>query len=123
MRPTPILALPVMALLLSGQAVPDDHSEVADSDAPAMAREPEAQIRNFAENRPERCERAIEEVRDANGQPELRRGADMSGRGHLIAAVDKRIDGCAVVQIHGDPSDLRPVPETSDDFRLMPAAD
>lgn len=32
----------------------------------------------------------------------------------MIAAVDKRIDGCAVMQMHRDVDDIRPLPAAPD---------
>ena len=57
------------------------------------------------------CADRIEQVRDATGEPKLDRTPASSEKPMLIAAVDKRIDGCAVLQMKGDVNDLRPVPE------------
>lgn len=67
------------------------------------------------------CADRITEVRDAAGQPRLDRTPGRPGEGYLIAAVDKRIDGCAVMQMHRRVDDLRPVPQpTAGPARLIP---
>ena len=73
---------------------------------------------------PERsqCRDRISQVREAAGQPRLDRSPARPGDGFLIAAVDKRVDGCAVMQMHRNIDDLRPVPEPSmGPARLQPA--
>jgi hypothetical protein len=70
----------------------------------------------------ERCADRLTQVRDAAGQPRLDRSPAAPGEGYLIAAVDKRIDGCAVMQMHRRIDDLRPVPEPRlGPVRLEPA--
>lgn len=67
------------------------------------------------------CADRITQVRDAAGQPRLDRSPAGGGDGLLIAAVDKRIDGCAVMQLHRRIDDLRPLPQpTSRPARLTP---
>ena len=39
----------------------------------------------------------------------------------LIYAVDHRRDGCGVLVMHGNPADIRPVPEVSDEVGIIPA--
>jgi hypothetical protein len=66
---------------------------------------------NVEQTRSERlCADRIEQVRDATGEPMLDRAPASSETPMLIAAVDKRIDGCAVLQMKDDVNDLRPVP-------------
>jgi hypothetical protein len=67
------------------------------------------------------CHERIEQVRDAAAQPALDKTPGVPGQGYLIAAVDKRIDGCAVMQMKGDVNDLRPLPVTAGPARLQPA--
>ncbi len=57
------------------------------------------------------CADRIETVRDTLGQPRLDRTPESIEEPLLIAAVDKRIDGCAVMQMKGDVNDLRPIPQ------------
>lgn len=68
------------------------------------------------------CADRIEQVRDQLAQPKLDRSPATPEQGHLIAAVDKRIDGCAVMQMHGRIDDLRPLPQPIlGPARLLPA--
>lgn len=67
------------------------------------------------------CRDRIHEVREANGKPLLQRDAEVTGEGLLIAAVDQRIDGCSVMVMHNDTSDIRPLPKASDRVQLLPA--
>lgn len=60
------------------------------------------------------CRDRIALVREAQGQPRLERQPASPERPYLIAAVDKRIDGCAVMQMHHDVNDLRPLPARPD---------
>ncbi|MDC8753276.1 hypothetical protein OIK40_01315 [Erythrobacter sp. sf7] len=60
---------------------------------------------------PEQCRDRITQVRESTGKPPLLDRAPASPeRPHRIYAVDKRIDGCAVMVMHGDVSDIRPLP-------------
>ena len=56
------------------------------------------------------CADGIEQVRETAGKPKLDRGPATTDKTLMIAAVDKRIDGCAVMQMHRDVDDLRPLP-------------
>lgn len=83
--------------------------------ANAPARQPETTERG-------QCRDRIAKVRDAAGQPRLDRSPATPDQGYLIAAVDKRIDGCAVMQMHRRIDDLRPIPQPSlGPARLLPA--
>lgn len=67
------------------------------------------------------CRDTIERVREANGQPALRRENAATESPPMIAAVDHRVDGCSVMVMHGDTSDIRPLPERSEGARVYPA--
>ena len=112
MRLHALACLPIAALMVSGQTSPEP-----------LVPEPEARMPNLSDPETRRCADVIREVRDASGQDALLRGPAMANEGQMIAAVDKRIEGCAVMQMHGDAADLRPLPEPSEDFRLRPAGD
>ena len=60
------------------------------------------------------CADRIRQVRAASGQPRLEHVPAAPGRAYMIAAVDKRINGCAVMQMYGDAADVRPLPATSE---------
>ncbi|ANY20493.1 hypothetical protein A6F68_01985 [Tsuneonella dongtanensis] len=68
------------------------------------------------------CPDRIRKVREELDQPRLERKPASSENPVLIAAVDKRIDGCAVMQMRNDINDLRPIPAPADGPpRLQPA--
>ena len=105
--------LPLAGLMLSGQTLPEPESPL-----------PQARLFNLSDPQEPRCADVIREVRDASGVQILQRAPATGAEGHMIAAVDKRVDGCSVMQMHGNVNDLRPLPQVSDeDFRLRPAAD
>lgn len=56
------------------------------------------------------CRDRIHQVRDERGLPRLERDTASPGEPLLIAAVDHRIDGCSVMVVYSDTSDVRPVP-------------
>lgn len=71
---------------------------------------------------PTTCGDRIDRAREELGQPKLQRETASPDRALLIAAVDKRVDGCAVMQMHRDVNDLRPLPQPSPGpIRLIPA--
>lgn len=124
------LVLP--ALALAGVAIaaePDE--ERAESGETKMAAEAtpcDGSVPVFnPEGCPERpidvdeCEQTITQVRDANGQPSLRREGAAPEDAEMIAAVDHQIDGCSVMVMHNDTSDVRPVPKPEDGAELVPA--
>ena len=59
----------------------------------------------------ENCRDRIELVREERGLPKLERDSASPDEALLIAAVDKRVDGCAVMVMRHDTSDIRPLPE------------
>ena len=68
------------------------------------------------------CADRIEQVRQTAGQPKLDRTPIVPGEPLMIAAVDKRIDGCAVIQMHRDVNDVRPLAAPVETpARLQPA--
>jgi hypothetical protein len=67
------------------------------------------------------CRDKIQQVRAERGLPWVdRRTAIDPDRPLLIAAVDHRIDGCSVMVMRDDTSDVRTLPEPRE-HRLMPA--
>ena len=67
------------------------------------------------------CRDRIELVRQERGLPTLQRDTASPDEPLLIAAVDKRIDGCSVMVMRNNTSDVRPIPEADGVGRLMPA--
>ena len=67
------------------------------------------------------CRDHIDVVRAERGLPKLDRGNASNDEPLLIAAVDERIDGCSVMVMKNDTSDIRPLPKPSDGpVRLQP---
>ncbi|MEZ5682474.1 MAG: hypothetical protein R3E14_14385 [Erythrobacter sp.] len=68
------------------------------------------------------CRDKIHQVRAAANLPRLDRGtAARREEGYLIAAVDTRIDGCSVMVMRNDTSDIRPLPKPGGNVGLVPA--
>ncbi len=65
------------------------------------------------------CRDTIHEVRAARGLPELDRQLATPDEPLLIAAVDHRIGGCAVMVMHGNTSDIRPLPAPKGDAQVQ----
>ena len=104
--------LPLTALLFATSASAQDRAETP---PPAIVPTPVI----GAQGSTPVCRDQIREVRRELGKPELRRDAT-SQDPLLIAAVHKRIGGCAVLVMRNDTSDFRPLPEPAE-HRLMPA--
>src|SRR5262245_5364345 len=60
------------------------------------------------------CRDTIHQVREARGLPQLERGAASPDEPLLIAAVDHRINGCSVMVMYNNTSDVRPLPTLPD---------
>lgn len=56
------------------------------------------------------CRDTIHQVREERGLPPLEREDRATGEAVMIAAVDHRINGCSVMVMHGNTSDVRPLP-------------
>ncbi|MEM6475615.1 MAG: hypothetical protein AAF687_05555 [Pseudomonadota bacterium] len=69
------------------------------------------------------CRDRISKVREEAGQtPLLNREPASPDKPLAIYAVDRRVDGCNVMVMKGDPSDIRPLPKPAEGpMRLMPA--
>lgn len=60
------------------------------------------------------CRDTIHQVREERGLPQLQRETAAPEEPLLIAAVDHRIDGCSVMVVYGNTSDVRPLPAMPD---------
>jgi hypothetical protein len=60
------------------------------------------------------CRGRIEAVRDERGLPKLQRDNAAPDQPLLILAVDRTIDGCEVLVMKNNASDIRPLPEFSE---------
>jgi hypothetical protein len=109
-------ALPLSALALVGAAEPPSDSPVPH---PAI-RQVELSVQSS-----EHCRDRITQAREDAGKPPLFDRAPASpDKPYKIYAVDKRIDGCSVMVMHGDVSDVRPLPLPSDEpLRVTPLAE
>ena len=67
------------------------------------------------------CSDRIRQARDNAGLPQLDRRTASPDKPELIYAVDHRRDGCGVLVMHGNPEDIRPVPEASEETGIIPA--
>jgi hypothetical protein len=56
------------------------------------------------------CNDRIELVRQERGLPKLQRDTASPDEPLLIAAVDRRVDGCSVMVMYNDTTDIRPLP-------------
>lgn len=65
------------------------------------------------------CRDTIRLVRDAAGQPPLETLPTSPEDPYMIAAVDKRVGHCAMMQMHGNAADLRPLPARRDGGALL----
>ncbi|MEE4315802.1 MAG: hypothetical protein V2I74_02355, partial [Erythrobacter sp.] len=103
-----LIALPIAALALIA---------AKDTPAPPAMSEPEATMRELYLHNPAEayCRDRITKAREDAGKPPLiDREPASPGKPYHIYAVDKRIDGCAVMVMHGDVTDIRPTPERPD---------
>ncbi len=60
------------------------------------------------------CRDRIDVVRESRGLPKLRRDTVAPTKPLFIATVDERIDGCSVLVMRNNTSDVRPLPQFQD---------
>ena len=116
------ITLPLAALIISTGAAPPSALPAQDQGLQGrIMPAPRAAPRGEAPNAGGRevCLDRIEQVRRESGQPALDRDASPE-QPLFIAAVDKRIGGCAVMVMRNDTSDVRPLPAPGE-FGLRPA--
>lgn len=65
------------------------------------------------------CRDRIHEVRQERGLPKLQRDTASPEEPLLLAAVDHRIDGCSVMVMRNDTSDIRPIPAPDGEPRVQ----
>lgn len=65
------------------------------------------------------CRDRIHTVRQERGLPELKSEKADPDEPYFIAAVDHRIDGCSVMVMRSDTSDVRPIPRPDDRAPLL----
>ena len=123
----------VPAALLASAAIAGDAPEPADAPMAMTSRPCDGLYPVFnPEGCPEKpvtpgdaegtiCHDRIHAVRQANDQPELQRDADRGEDAVMIKAVDQQIDGCNVMIMHHDTTDIRALPKTEREAKLEPA--
>lgn len=111
------ITLPLALLLATGAAPPTTSQGSSSGNSPRQV--PEVQIDPTSGTTV--CRETIQQVREERGHPWVDRGsAPNPDEPLLIAAVHKTIDGCAVMVMRDDTSDVRPIPGPQE-HRLMPA--
>jgi hypothetical protein len=110
--------LPIAALALLGAA--ETPLPPAASTAQTDAASPTVKAQAPSE---QQCRDRITHAREAAGKPPLlEREPASPEKPYRIYAVDRRVDGCAVMVMHGDVSDIRPLPARPEGpILLMPA--
>ena len=96
------IVLPLLALAFATAA------------APPAVRLPMRELQTLPAPSEQVCRDRIHEVREERGLPELSRENAKPDEPLMILAVDKRIDGCSVMVMAYDTSDVRPVPTAPD---------
>ena len=77
-----------------------------------------AAVEPFGEAEQRNCDDRITQVRSAIGQPTLDKRPASPDEAYFSAAVDQSIDGCAVMVMRQDTTDVRPLPKFKDDVKL-----
>ena len=109
-----ILSLSALVLSVGASAAPPQAVASAEvSRTPAL---PNTLPKGFNSSRneadsPVNCQGRIETARAERGLPKLDRDTAKPGEPLFIAAVDKRIDGCEVLVMRDNLSDIRPLPQ------------
>lgn len=124
----------LFALAAAGPAGAQGNSgETAEPPTPATANKSQTEMRSYRSfTIPEKsaedarvhdaiCRDRIHEAREQTGQPPLDREPATGDDALLIWAVDRRMDGCSVLVVKGDPSDIRPIPKIEKRYGLRPA--
>lgn len=65
------------------------------------------------------CRDRIHKVRGERGLPELKSEKADPDEPYFIAAIDHRIDGCSVMVMRNDLSDVRPIPKPDERAPLL----
>ena len=109
------VVVPLIALFLSTAAAPPQ------TDAPGEQRAETPTVEIDPTTGKVMCRDRIQQVRTERGLPWVDRGTAVDpDQPLLIAAVDHRIDGCSVMVMRDNTSDVRPLPEPQE-HRVMPA--
>jgi hypothetical protein len=113
-----ILSLSALVLSVGASAAPPQLAAIVDSSL-ALKTEPPSgaspRVFNTAPAQQDRagvnCRGRIETARAERGLPKLQSDDAKAGEPLFIAAVDRLLDGCEVLVLRNDLSDIRPLPE------------
>lgn len=114
------IVLPLAALLFTSAATAAD-APSARSSAPAQRSAPQFDQGVISPDEARSCRDRIHTAREERGLPKLQRDTASPDEPLFIAAVDKRIDGCSVLVMRNNTSDIRPLPTIEGKGQLMPA--
>jgi hypothetical protein len=103
---------PAAAALVMTSASQVERTRLSEDEVIALAAELDEDIT---------CRDRIHAVRDANGLAALDRDTAHPDEGYLIAAVDRRIEGCSVMVMRHDTRDIRPLPKSDGKILRIPA--
>lgn len=112
MRLSVLLAVPFVMGFSPANELSTDPARALAFDLPGYSR-PAAPATGDLEDfvRRATCRDTIRQARAASGQPPLlERGPASADEPLLYKAVDRKVDGCDVLVMVGDPNDIRPVP-------------
>lgn len=113
-----IVVLATVAVLTLGAADPEPGAAAGELSNDARA----IYMPNVHTLREAACRDRITQARAERGLPKLERETASPDKPLLITALDHRIDGCGVLVMRHDTSDIRPVPVIAGDQPLvMPA--
>lgn len=111
-----VLAAAVLASTAATASTPPMRADQPSYDAPAR---PWTSVDQAEKDRV--CRDRIQQIRDTNRLPPVQRETASPNEPLLMAAVDQRIDGCSVMVMRHDTSDIRPLPKIDNRLRLIPA--
>ena len=107
--------LTLSALLLSTAAASQSNPQVT----PNVLRKPMAGETATASQKV--CRDRIVVAREARGLRRLEGETPAIAKPMGIYAVDKRVGGCSMLVMHGNINDIRPLPQSTGEARMMPA--
>jgi len=113
--------LPAIAVLTIGASGPDEHKTKREPAETSLGGQVFSR-EQLADAAGENCRDRIHLVRAERDLPELETAPATPDDALLIAAVDHQIDGCDVLVMRNDTSDVRPLPKFDDKtVELIPA--
>lgn len=112
----PAILLPASVMAMNGPTEPQAAPPSLSLDMPAYEMPAERwQTVDDANPSPEQCRDRIHRAREASGQPQLDQNPATPDSPPIIWAVDRRVEGCSVMVVKGNPDDIRPLPAPPED--------